>query len=213
MTRLQFLSYITRTLKRTDKNTEIYESLNETIRDVSGRARFQEYQFQSYVACVSGQEDYPLPSTLLHIQHPVRLLDGSATNDNGNQLTHISKAEYDRREPNPNRTSPSVGRPGAYTIYSNSILLTPIPDDTYLIEIDWGNVPTNLAADGESPSFNEMWDEVLKHGVLFRMFALLGMYEDAEYWRGHYELGIKRMIDINSDKTGNWIGAVRNNSL
>lgn len=214
MTRLLFLSYVTRVLKRTDKNTEIYEAYNETIRDISSRAKFQEYAFQSYVACVQGQEDYPLPTTLLHLQHPVRLLEGSATNDSGNPLTHISKAEYDRREPNPNRTSPDEGRPGAYTIYSNSILLTPIPDGAgYLLEINWCNVPTNLSGDSDVSSFNELWDEILKHGTLFRMFALLGMYQDSEYWRALYETGIRRMVEINSDKTGGWIGIVANNSL
>jgi hypothetical protein len=82
-----------------------------------------------------------------------------------------------------------------------------------LLEINWCNVPTNLSGDSDVSSFNELWDEILKHGTLFRMFALLGMYQDSEYWRALYETGIRRMVEINSDKTGGWIGIVANNSL
>lgn len=210
MTRLEFLTYVTNVFKRTDKNTEIYEALNETIKDIATREKFHEYSFQSYTACVAAQEDYPLPTTLLQIKHPIRLVEGTATGDSGWNLTKLSKEEYDFREPNPNRTGPSTGRPTAYCVYSNSILVTPIPDQAYLLEINWGNVPSSLASNDDSPAYLNIWDEVIKHGALFRMFSLVGAFTEANYWRALYETGILRMIDYNRDKSGGHviIGAV-----
>lgn len=206
MTRLNFLAYVKRIFKRTDKDTEIYEALNETIKDIGTRGPFPGYAFTSYTPCVVEQEDYPLPTDLLHISHPIKLLDGSATGDSGAPLEFISKAEYDIREPNPNRTSPATGKPTAYTIYSNQIMLTPIPDSTdYLIEIDWGKIPPSLSADSDTAAFQEVGDEVIKWGTLWRLFAGVGLYEDADYWRNLYEGGVERMKDIARDKEKTWV--------
>lgn len=213
MTRLSFLGAVTDILKRTDKNSQIYDALNETIKDIGTRDSFHEYSFQSYTTCVAVQEDYPLPTTLLQVKHPIRLIEGAATGDSGWNLTKLSKEEYDFREPNPNRISPSTGRPTAYCIFSNSILVTPIPDKAYLLEINWGNVPSSLASNDDLPAYLNIWDETIKHGVLFRMFALLGLYQDADYWRALYETGISRMIDYNRDKSGGYVVAGAVNDL
>lgn len=214
MTRVNFLAYIKRVIKRTDKDTEIYECLNETITDIANRYPFENYQFQSWIPCVVGQEDYPLPSTLVHLAHPLRLLEGSGTTDDGFPLEFITKEEYDEIEANPNRTSPETGEPAQYTIFSDSILLTPIPDSTdYLIEINWGKQATALSADSDSPSFISAWDEIIKCGTLFRVFLGLGLAEDATPWQALYEQGILRMIDRDKDKKNSWIGTVRNNNL
>jgi len=161
-----------------------------------------------------GQEDYPLPSTLVHMSHPIRLLEGSASTDDGFPLDFITKDEYDAIEANPNRTSPETGEPAQYTIFSDSILLTPIPDSTdYLIEINWGKQTTALSADSDTPSFISAWDEVIKWGTIFRVYLALGLAEDATPFQALYEQGIARMIDRDKDKKNNWIGTVRNNNL
>jgi hypothetical protein len=155
-----------------------------------------------------------LPSTLVHMSHPIRLLDGSASTDDGFPLGFITKDEYDAIEANPNRTSPETGEPAQYTIFSDSILLTPIPDSTdYLIEINWGKQTTSLSADSDTPSFISAWDEVIKWGTIFRFYLGLGLTEDAAPFQALYEQGILRMIDRDKDKKNNWIGTVRNNNL
>ncbi|MFA5037858.1 MAG: hypothetical protein WC479_11875 [Candidatus Izemoplasmatales bacterium] len=214
MTRLQFYSYIVEIFKRTDKSTEIYRALNETITDIANRYPFENYSFQSWIPCVVGQEDYPLPSTLVHISHPIRLLEGSAATDDGFPLDFITKQEYDALEANPNRTSPETGEPAKYTIFSDSILLTPIPDSTdYLIEINWGKQATALSVDSDTASFISAWDEIIKWGTLFRVYLGLGLTEDATPWQALYEQGINRMIDRDKDKKNSWIGRVQNNNL
>lgn len=217
MTRVQFLAYIKRQFKRTDKDTEIYEALNETIQDIGSRYSFSGYNFQSWVPTVIAQEDYPLPTNLLQLSHPIRLLEGSATGDSGYPLDFITKEEYDEKEPNPNRTSPATGKPSKYTIYSDSILLTPIPDKTsYLLEINWGKIPTTLSVDADTPSLIATWDEILKWGTLMRLYYGLGLYQEGKVWDDLYESdekGIPKMIRIEKDKKREMIGQIKNNSL
>ena len=133
MNRLEFLTYVTQTIKRTDKDTEVYQALNDTIKDIASRGQLHEYSFQAYTQTVVGQEDYTFPGDLLHIKHPIRLLEGNASGNTGWNLEKISKEKYDEYEPTPNRANPVCGRPLYYCIYANSILLTPIPDLVYLL--------------------------------------------------------------------------------
>ena len=104
MTRLQFFTYIQQTLKRTDKDTEIYQALNDTIADIASRGKFQDYSFESYTQTVVGQVDYPLPTTLLQLQDPIKLLEGNDSGDTGWNLTKIDKATFDEYEPTPYRS-------------------------------------------------------------------------------------------------------------
>ena len=212
MTRLQFLAYIQQTLKRTDKDTEIYQALNDTIADIASRGKFMDYSFQSYTQTVVGQVDYSLPTTLLQLQDPVRLLEGNASGDTGWNLVKVDKETFDEYEPTPYRTDPVCGRSIYYCIYANQILLTPIPDLVYLLEINWGIVPAKLQQDIDASAFSSIWDEIVKFGVIFRMWEVLGMYQDAQYWQARYEAGVARMLSNNKDKTGGIvsIGAVNN---
>ena len=224
MTRLQFLSYVIRVFKRTDKDTEIYEALNETIKDVVSRHPFSDYDFQSYVSTTVGQEDYTLPATLLYLRHPIRMLDGNLSTDSGRPLTFLTKEQYDALEPNPNRANPDTGKPSHYTIFSNQILLYPIPDSaSYLLEINWGkgHGDVELTSGDQTASLGSHWDEVLKWGVLFRVYASVEQHEVGEYWRNLYEGAtpggnggaIGRLIRVESAKKNTEIGLITPNNL
>ena len=229
MTRTQMETYIKQTFKRTDKDTEIRQAIDDTLRDISTRHSFQVLMSQSYVPSVSGIEDYPLPSNLIHLHRPIRLLHGSATGDSGKNLTELTKTEYDLIEPNPNRTNPTTGEPWGYTIWSNSILLTPIPDaGAYLFEINWGKAITVPTAAGDTVGpFHVTWDETIKWGCLSRLYETVEMIDMADKFGAYYELGrpvilggevmdreggIANMIAADKDLVSQ-IGRVVNNSL
>jgi len=188
---------------------------------VAMRMPYGNYQFQSYLPTTVGQEDYTLPTNIIHLTHPVRLLLGSDPEDTGYQLTQIEKWEYDLLEPNPNRTSPTTGQPSRYTVYSRSLLLTPIPDlGTYLLEINWTKRPTELSGDTATPDLGSEWDEVLKQGTLERAYAGLGMYEESAYWGLQYRDGggnpvnlCKLLFDQERDREGHWVGRIQPNEL
>ena len=222
MTLTLFKAYVKRDFKRTDKDTEIVQAYNDMIYWVAALMPHGNYKFQSYISTVNAQEDYPLPSNLMHLIHPVKFLKGSGTNDYGRPLTHWSKEEYDELYSNPNRTSPTdKGEPQGYAVYSRSILLGPLPDSaSYLLEINWGKLPTTLSADSDTASLGSEWDEVLKQGTLERVYAGMGMLEEANYWGGLHRDALgspvnlcKRLFDAEQDREARYVGKVKNNDL
>lgn len=216
-----FKTYLRRDFKRTDKDTEILNAYNEMIVWISMIIPHGNYKFQSYLSTVVGQEDYPLPTNLIHLMHPIRLLLGMASSDTGYEMQKLTKEQYDDREPNPNRSNPQTSRPTAYCIYSRSILLTPIPDSAnYLLEINWAKRPTDVDDDADTTDYPSEWDQVLKFGVLERLYGGLGMTDEANYWASRYRdqsdnpVGLcKRLLDAEMNRESVVIGRIRNNSL
>lgn len=221
MNKSELMAYVKQDFARENEDTRILQGINDMILYIAEKIPHSNYKYQSFVNTIVGLEDYPLPPNILHLIHPIRLLDGTGTNDSGRPLNHITKEEYDALEPNPNRVNPATGKPTRYTIYSRSILLTPIPDKTtYLIEINWAKKPTALVNDSDLDSLGSEWDEVIKWGTLFRCFAGLGMYQEAEFWRSRYENAnndpvgnFKILLDSEREYEGSNIGVVKNNNL
>jgi hypothetical protein len=214
-------TYVKRDFKRTDKDTEVDQAINDMIMWIATKMPHGNYKYQSWINTAVGREDYSLPTNLIHLMHPIRLIIGTNSSESGFPLSRLSKEEYDIREPNPNRTSPSTGRPSAYTIFSRSILVTPIPDlATYLLEINWSLRPVTLTADADLPSLGSEWDEVIKHGAMERVYAGMGMMEDANYWGSMYRdlagnaIGLcATLLDAERDREMPAVGQVKFNEL
>lgn len=212
-TRENFITYVQRELKRPDKVQEVLDALTDTIRDVTNRHSFNVLRRQAYVPVVAGQEDYPLPTDLLHWHKPVRILEGSVSTADGYILDELSKEEYDYWEPNPNRTNPATGRPWGFCFYANELLLTDIPDQTaqdngWLIEINYGKQPTIPSEDThDAHPFGSTWDETIKWGILCRIFAGIGLDSEANKWGGYFEAGKPIIV---GGKTVGYLGGVAN---
>lgn len=204
-----FKTYVKQTFKRTDKDTEITQATGDTLKDIAARHSFEVLKMQSYVNTQIGIEDYPLPSNLLHLHHPIRLLYGTTTSDDGKPLEQLTKAEYDLYESNPNRTSPPTGEPWGYTVWANGLLLTNVPDKTtYLIEINWGKDITVPSASGDTVGpFLARWDETIKWGVLSRLYEAMEFFDLADKFASWYEVG-KPIIAGGS--TVGFIGGITN---
>lgn len=219
-----FVTYVKQDFKREDKDTEIIQAYNDMVNWVSVVIPHAGYKYQSYINTTVGVEDYALPENLIHLIKPIRLLLGTGAGDSGYELDDITKQEYDFREPNPNRSVVPMGRPSAACIFSRSILLTPIPDlATYLIEINWTKRRTVLSLDAETTNLGSEWDEVLKHGVLERVMAGLGLYEESQFWGSKYHQsnnGVDMpvglcglLVQIERDREFSAVGRIRNNSF
>lgn len=216
-----FKTYVLQDFKRTDKDTELVRARNDAILYIAVLMPHGGYKYQSYVPTVAGTNNYPLPSDIMHLIHPVRLLEGSGTNDSGYPLVQITKQEYDLREPNPNRTSPPTAKPSHYCIFSRTILPTPIPDkSTYLFEIDWSKAPADQTGDSAAHSLGSAWDEVLKWMVLDRLNSGIELFQEAEFWRSKYEdaehkpIGqLLRLLDIEREREHKAVGTIRPNNL
>lgn len=221
-----FITYVVRDFdNRTDKNTQIIQAYNDMIKWVAAQMPHGGYKFSSYINTIANVEDYPLPSNLIHLLHPIRFLLSLSGNAAGYPLEYLgSKRAYNEWEPNPNRSVPVVGQPAAYCVYSRSILVTPIPDAaTYLLEIDWTKRPVDQSANSDTTNLGSEWDEVLKHGTLERLYAQIGMYDVAQYWASRYKAQVgsdevpvglcKILLDIERDREGSAVGNIKNNSL
>lgn len=177
--------------KRTDKTTEVKRSLNEAYFEMCSVMDARKLEDQIYQTCVIGQEDYAVPDSILRINHPLRLIEPGATNNSSQShpLRFLTKSQYDELEPNPNATTIQGGRPSAYTIFKNSLLLTDIPDRAYVIELNVGGEPTAMSADVDAMIFSPVWDETAKAGALARLYLGLTLADQANAWMNIYRYG------------------------
>lgn len=177
--------------KRDDKTTELKAAINSAYQEMVAIVDPPKQQDQIYKDTVIGREEYVIPDSILRMNHPVRLIEKNSTNNSSQSypLKFISKQEYDEIEPNPNATTIIGGKPWAYCMWKNSILLTRIPDKVYSLEINMGGEATLMSADADTTIFAPTWDETLKAGALSRMFALVGLREEADFWQTVYKFG------------------------
>ncbi len=217
----EFTAYVLRDFKRTDKTTELVQAYNDMLRWLSAKMPIGDYKFTSYVTTSVGVEDYELPCNLLHLIHPIMILDGSQTNDSGYPMDHLTLDQYRNREPNPNRANPSTSKPQGYTIFSRSILLTPVPDKaTYVMEIAWGKRSADQVVSSDVPSLGEEYDEILKWGTLERLYAGMQRYDEAVYWGSKFHDAddqpaghLKTLLLAETAREGEAIGRIENNNL
>jgi len=179
--------------KRTDKTTELKRALNETYREMVACIDPRKMKEQIFYDLEVGQEDYAIPDTTLRINHPLRLIDITASNNSASSypMRFISKDEYDEIEPNPNSSENIIGgRPYKYCFYKNSILVTPVPDrPIYRIEMDMGGETEIMVAPTDATIFAPTWDETIKAGTLSRMYALIDEWDNADKWQTVYRYG------------------------
>jgi hypothetical protein len=223
----EFLTYVKFDYKREDKDTEIIQSINDAITYISLLMPLGNYKYQSYVSLVLAQEDYPLPSDLMHLIHPVRFLEGVGTSDEGYPLSQLTKEEYDVMFPNPNRSSPdNLGTPKFYCSYARSILVGPLPEqsiitDGALLEINWTKKELTLdSIVNTTKSLGSEWDQVLKQIVLADMYDMIELYQEGAVWREKFEDSegnprgvLKRLLDREKEIEGRATGKVQNNLL
>lgn len=183
---------ISQVFKRDDKDTEALQYLNDVYDEMVAVISPHKLQDQIYKATVVGREEYPIPDTILRINHPIRLIDPTASNNAASSypLRFISKDEYDRLEPAPNVSTIVPGKPYAYCFYKNSFLLTWIPDKVYNIEMNCGGEATRLVSASDTTVFSQTWDATHVAGALVKLFACIKQYDDAGFWKDIYQNGI-----------------------
>jgi len=213
-----FLTYVKYDFKRDDKDTEIIQAYNDTIRHLSGLKPLEGRKFTSYITLTAGREDYVLPTTLDHLIHPVRIIE-AANLRSGYPLNHITRQAWSAKYPNPNTTDTTVltkSMPVDYCVYENSIHTGPVPDlSTYVLEIDWARISTTQAAASDVQPLGESWEEVIKWGTLFRLYAGLGLDDESSKWLALYksdDLGYPYLMKREDSNTGA-MGTVQYNDL
>lgn len=167
-----FYAYVRRALKRTDKETEVFDALKDTIDEMRLRLIFPEDETDGDTTdTISALGDYriALEGDFGHFLSAVVIIDGNF----GYTLDKISKSEYDRRYTGFGTGASSRGRPKAFCIYGGNILVGPVPDKTtYVYKLSYSaDDLASYDSDSVSIPFSDKYRELLRWGVLTKVFS------------------------------------------
>lgn len=196
MTGLQFYEYLLRTFKRTDKETEVYEALTDTIRDLRRRVIFADDETEmSTTDLITTAGDYILDledSWGLTISEAL-VLDGYASYP----LTMISKSQFDFFFPNPGVSGSSTGKPRYACKFGDQLFVGPVPDSTlYTYKVNFTEEDAaSITEDTTNVPYTRLYREILKEGTLYRLFRDLENNEEMGKWRSLYENDINASVD------------------
>jgi len=181
-------AYILRTLIRTDKSTEAYDAMTDTIKDIKRQCKLEEEKKVSAALSIStlGEYTISLPSDFGEIiGDNVRMVDGS---DSYN-LARISKTELDRLESNPDYASVTKSKPSYFCIFNDKLYLYPVPDSiSYSYYLNYAiGTETDVTSATTDVTFSADNRELLKYGVLYRIYRDLENNEEAAKWKVLYD--------------------------
>ncbi len=187
--------YILRTFKRTDKTTEVYDAITDTIMDMCEEFGFEENKVEAYTTSgITSLGDYKidLPDDFGHLIGDVRWSD----QEDSHTLTKLSKQEFNEMFPDPDGDDPIDGEPTHYCVFGKQILLGPVPDDiTYEYQIDYSSFPTDPVTSVSSDViFTDNARECVKFGALARLYEVMEEWDNAARYSQKYDLELAEFV-------------------
>jgi hypothetical protein len=215
MTGAELATYIKSVFKRTDKDTQLFESITDTILDMKLRYMHDRFKVEAYSTSLSTLKDYKidLPSDFGHLIGKVRCYEVSnASNDR--ILVKRTKSDFDELYPNPNASDVSTGMPQDFCIFGGQILVGPPVDSTgYAIEFSYTTEAVeNIVTGTTNVPFSDRHRECLREGSLARLYALVDNPERSIYYENKYEISLQKIID-NDKKNTDAIQFIRYNGF
>ena len=202
MTGANFYAYVLRKFKRTDKSTEAYEAMTDTISLMKVKFKSDSYKEETAVSGIStlGEYQMGLPSDFGHIIGNISMTDTSDDSDYP-ALKKISKQKYDDLYGDRLLTSTgnmNLAVPKHFCIFAGQIYVGPVPDKiTYKYQM---NYTTEESSDVTSvtdpvPFTQELrFRNVLRNGVLFELYDGMENYEEAGYYKALWQDGLNDII-------------------
>lgn len=183
MTGAEFRTYVIQVFKRTSHDAELYQSITDTIREMSRRFGFDEARVESDVTDTLGA----LGDFKLDLEDDFGTLIGNVLLRDGTRsipLEKLTKEEFDSRYPDPEGLGVVRGRPVSFCIFSRQVLIGPVPDTVdyefhYSYIVDDGTV---AVAGTANVKFSQTHPELLRHGVLARLFGDVLKMQDLGSW-------------------------------
>lgn len=202
-----FYTYVLRKFKRTDKSTEVYDAITDTIANMRTKFAFDDYKEEAYVTGIStlGGFQIALPSDFKHIIGTISIVD-TDTDQYYDPLVQISKQKYD--ELYPDRLLSTVASmnkdvPRHFCIYAAQLYVGPVPDKiTYQYQINYATEETSAVTSSTTavPFTNDyMQRTVLRSGTLYELNEGLENFEEAAYWKAVYLDGLETLIKMEKE--------------
>lgn len=210
MTGSEFLSYVIRTFKRTDKNTEIYEATTDTIADIRIQLKAEDYKEEAYVTGISSLGDYriALPSDFGHLIGSITLVD--AVSNDARTLNKISKQSYDNKYGERLTSDQDMAMPIDFCIYAGQIYLGNVPDSTsYKYYLNYTTESFDEVTSTTDPvPFTDKYRYMLRAGVLANLYEGMEQYDEAQYWQSKYNEGLVKLKANDEDNISSKEGVV-----
>lgn len=199
MTGANFLTYVKAIFKRTDKDTQIYQAMTDTVMDIRLRSKSEDYKEEAYTSLLSlGSFKISMPDDFGHLIGDVTLYD-SENETTFPPLRRISKERYDElyfdrlADTVSNRVT---GLPVHYCIYGNEIFIGPCVDKaTYKFQMNYTTESAEEISSSTDPvPFTERYRWIVRCGVLKHLYLMLENFQEAEVWSNLYEAEIVKII-------------------
>jgi len=195
MTGTTWLAYVTRALKRTDKNTEVFDATKDTIDDMRLRFQLSEDEVQVDITdqiTTLGTYQMDVETDFGHLVGDIVVQDGN----DGWELDHLSKGLWDGKYL-ANITDPAAyGRPQDYAIFGNKFFVGPVPDKiSYVYKFSY-TMDTRAAITSATTAvpFTHKYREIMRWGVLQRLFSdILKNDDQAAKFGTLYENGLMKI--------------------
>lgn len=192
MTGSDFYDYLLRCgFKRTDKETEVYEAITDTIADLRIRFDFDEAQQDS----TSTDTIDTIGDYRISLESTTALLLGVIMQDGliATPLTQISKAKFDAFYPDI-ANGQWTGYPRHFCVHAGSIYIGPVPELTsYVYRLSWSARGGTVTSSTSSVPFTGLSRETVKDGAYFRLYNGLEMSDAAAQFKALYEAGCERL--------------------
>lgn len=183
---VNWLAYVLRGgFKRTDKDTEIYESTSDAIEEMRRRFGFDEAAVDKNVTTpISVLGDFRMniePDFGMVID--VIVQDGQ----NATELRQKTKAQFDALYPDINVTA-DRGYPKHFTINAGQIVVGPIPDRlSYTYRINYSQKGGAVSSATATVPFTSQYKKLLRDLTLSMLWEIMEQYDKAAYCLSNFE--------------------------
>ena len=214
MTGANFYAYVLRKFKRTDKSTEAYEAMTDTVSLMQIKFNSDNYSQESYISGIDtiGEYQIGLPTDFGQIIGTVSVTD-TASDDNYANLNKISKQAYDAKYGDRLLTSTgnmNLAVPRDFCIYAGQLYIGPVPDlITYRYQINYTTENATEVASGTAtvPFTAELRHRnVLRNGVLFELHDGLENFEEAAYYKQLFLDGLNDIVKQEASNRADGVG-------
>lgn len=187
--------YIVRTFKRTDKTTELYEATNEAIAEIRRTIRTAREEKEVVITdqiSTLGQYKMDVETDFGLSISDVFIRDESESV----LLVQISKAMFDAKYSRFGTSSGHRRKPKHWCLFGGEIYVGPVPDSVdyeYLKSYAKDDHVLVTAATVSVPFTTTEYREILKHGVLMRLYSLVENDVQAQKYAAFWKKGLQEM--------------------
>ena len=194
MTGAAFYTYVLKYFKRDDKETESYQAMTDVVRDIRLRI-VSNLDKTTNVTATQATNSYSLalPTGYGHLVSDP-LVEDTSSSDVYPPLVKMERQAFNEQFPDLT-TLAYAGRPQYYTVFGDNIIYAPATDRaTYRFRIDYTPYgSTEIVSGTADVPFSERYREIVRYGVLQRLYEGMQNYTDAAQAQQAYEAGLYKI--------------------